>query len=111
MSEEIEKSLADIFNTWPEYELYSREVSDNHDLEKHKPLTSQPCQTLETLLFQETIPLGVCTAARETAGTAHQRDIKPKDVLSTFKRRIASYLSQWNIWAHIPHSLEKLLLH
>lgn len=93
MSEEIEKSLADIFNTWPEYELYSREVSDNHDLEKHKPLTSQPCQTLETLLFQETIPLGVCTAARETAGTAHQRDIKPKDALSTFKRRIASYLS------------------
>lgn len=66
---------------------------------------------LETLLFQETIPLGVCTAARETAGTAHQRDIKPKDALSTFKRRIASYLSQWNIWAHIPHSLEKLLLH
>lgn len=91
MPEEVEKSLADIFNTWSEYELDSGEVSDNHYLEKYKPLTSQPCQTLETLLFQETIPLGVCTAARETAGTAHQRDIKPKDALSTFKRRITSY--------------------
>lgn len=91
MSEEIEKSLADIFNSWSKYELDSGEVSDNHCLEKYKPLTSQPCQTLETLLFQETIPLRVCTAARETAGTAHQRDNKPKDAFSTFKRRITSY--------------------
>lgn len=34
MSEEIEKSLADVFNTWSEYELDSGEVSDNHGLEK-----------------------------------------------------------------------------
>lgn len=40
MSEEIEKSLADIFNTWSEYELDSGEVSDNHYLEKYKSQTS-----------------------------------------------------------------------